>query len=134
MKPTYSRVSRYGMVAFGSSLDQIGPLAHGVEDVARILKVISGKDPLDATSLAVDVPDYAGGLGQPIEGLKIGLPREYRQSGISEPVRTGIEAGLKLLQDLGCHLIEVDLPHTEYAIATYYVIAMAEASFQSGPL
>lgn len=128
MKPTYSRVSRYGLVAFGSSLDQIGPLAHGVEDVARILKVISGKDPLDATSLAVDVPDYAGGLGRPIEGLKIGIPREYRQSGVSEPVRARIEAGLKLFQDLGCHLVEVDLPHTDYAIATYYVIAMAEAS------
>jgi aspartyl-tRNA(Asn)/glutamyl-tRNA(Gln) amidotransferase subunit A len=128
MKPTYSRVSRYGLVAFGSSLDQIGPLAHGVEDVARILKVISGKDPRDATSLAVDVPDYVAGLGQSIEGLKIGMPKEYRKSGISESVRTRIEAGLKLLQDLGCRLVEVDLPHTDYAIATYYVIAMAEAS------
>ena len=128
MKPTYSRVSRYGMVAFGSSLDQIGPLANGVEDVARILKVISGKDPRDATSLAVDVPNYAASLGQPIGGLKIGMPREYQKSGISESVRTKIEAGLKLFQDMGCHLVEVDLPHTDYAIATYYVIAMAEAS------
>lgn len=128
MKPTYSRVSRYGLVAFGSSLDQIGPLAHSVKDVAKILKVISGKDPRDATSLAVDVPDYPAGLERPIEGLKIGMPREYRKSGISESVQTKIETGLKLFQDLGCELIEVDLPHTDYAIATYYVIAMAEAS------
>jgi len=128
MKPTYSRVSRYGLVAFGSSLDQIGPLAHNVTDVAKILKVISGKDPRDATSLGVEVPDYPSNLGPLINGLKIGMPKQYQTSGIAQTVQGKIAASLKLLQDLGCELIEIDLPHTNYAIATYYVIAMAEAS------
>ena len=128
MKPTYSRVSRFGLVAFGSSLDQIGPLANNVRDVAKILKVISGKDPRDATSLDVEVPDYVAALGRPIKGLKIGLPRQYQRSGVSEIVQMRIESGLKRFRDLGCEMIEVDLPHIDYAIATYYVIAMAEAS------
>jgi len=128
MKPTYSRVSRFGLVAFGSSLDQIGPLANNVRDVAKILKVISGKDPRDATSLDVEVPDYVAALGRPIKGLKIGLPRQYQKSGVSEIVQMRIESGLKRFRDLGCEMIEVDLPHIDYAIATYYVIAMAEAS------
>ena len=128
MKPTYSRVSRFGLVAFGSSLDQIGPLANNVRDVAKILKVISGKDPRDATSLDVEVPDYVAALGRPIKGLKIGLPRQYQRSGVSEIVQMRIDSGLKRFRDLGCEMIEVDLPHIDYAIATYYVIAMAEAS------
>ena len=114
--------------AFGSSLDQIGPLANNVRDVAKILKVISGKDPRDATSLDVEVPDYVAALGRPIKGLKIGLPRQYQRSGVSEIVQMRIDSGLKRFRDLGCEMIEVDLPHIDYAIATYYVIAMAEAS------
>ena len=128
MKPTYSRVSRFGLVAFGSSLDQIGPLANNVKDVAKILKVIAGKDPRDATSLDVEVPNYPAALGRPIKGLKIGLPRQYQRSGVSKIVQMKMEASLKRFRDLGCEMMEVDLPHIDYAIATYYVIAMAEAS------
>jgi aspartyl-tRNA(Asn)/glutamyl-tRNA(Gln) amidotransferase subunit A len=128
LKPTYGRVSRYGLVAFGSSLDQIGPFAKNVKDVARILGVIAGKDTHDSTSVAVDVPDYLAGIDAPVKGLKVGLPREYFKSGIAADVNEKIRAGLQLLGDIGCDLVEIDLPHTEYAIACYYVIAMAEAS------
>src|SRR5205809_124542 len=128
LKPTYSRVSRYGLVAFGSSLDQIGPIAATVKDVGKILGVIAGKDPHDSTSLAVEVPDYLDGIEKPVKDLKIGLPREYFRAGISEVVKNKIQAGLKLLEGLGCQMVEIRLPHTDSAIATYYVIAMAEAS------
>jgi len=128
LKPTYSRVSRYGLVAFGSSLDQIGPIAATVKDTAQILRVIAGKDPHDATSLAVAVPDYLEGIEKPVKDLKIGLPREYFRAGLSEVVKNKIQAGLRLLETLGCQMVEIELPHTDYAIATYYVIAMAEAS------
>ena len=128
LKPTYGRVSRYGLVAFGSSLDQIGPLANNVKDVARVLGVISGKDPHDSTSLAVDIPDYLDGIEAPVKGTRIGLPKEYFKAGISADVKRQIEAGFKLMESLGCEILEIELPHTEYAIACYYVIAMAEAS------
>jgi len=128
LKPTYSRVSRYGLVAFGSSLDQIGPLARNVDDVAQILSVIAGKDLHDATSLDVPVPDYSAGIAGSVRGLKIGLPKEYFNAGIAPDVQEKIQGGLNLLETLGCEMVEIDLPHTDFAIATYYVIAMAEAS------
>ena len=128
LKPTYGRVSRYGLVAFGSSLDQIGPIAKHVEDVAAILGVIAGKDSHDSTSLNVEIPNYLSHINASIKGTKVGLPREYFKAGITEDVNSKIRTGLKVLEDLGCELIEIDLPHTTYAIACYYVIAMAEAS------
>ncbi|MEW5975049.1 MAG: Asp-tRNA(Asn)/Glu-tRNA(Gln) amidotransferase subunit GatA [Acidobacteriota bacterium] len=128
LKPTYSRVSRYGLVAFGSSLDQIGPLAGHVCDVAAILGVIAGKDPHDSTSLEINVPDYLEGLNAPVKGLKIGLPKEYFRSGIADVVKDRIDRALRKFEELGCALVEIELPHTEYAIACYYVLAMAEAS------
>ena len=128
LKPTYSRVSRYGLVAFGSSLDQIGPIARSVEDVARVLGVIAGKDPHDATSLDLPVPDYLTGIANSVQGVTIGLPKEYFGAGISADVKDKLQAGLKLLEALGCRMAEIELPHTDFAIATYYVIAMAEAS------
>jgi len=128
LKPTYSRVSRYGLVAFGSSLDQIGPIARSVVDVAQILGVIAGKDPHDATSLNLPVPDYVEGITNSVQGIRIGLPKQYFGAGIAADVKDKIEAGLKLLETLGCRTVEIELPHTDFAIATYYVIAMAEAS------
>ena len=99
-----------------------------MKDAAQILRVIAGKDPHDATSLAVAVPDYLEGIEKPVKDLKIGLPREYFRAGLSEVVKNKIQAGLRLLETLGCQMVEIELPHTDYAIATYYVIAMAEAS------
>ncbi|MFN8006622.1 MAG: Asp-tRNA(Asn)/Glu-tRNA(Gln) amidotransferase subunit GatA [Terriglobia bacterium] len=128
LKPTYGRVSRYGLVAFGSSLDQIGPIANHVEDVAILMGELAGRDPHDSTSSTVDVPNYLASLQNNVKGMKVGLPREYFQGGITEEVRSKIQAGLKVLEGLGCELIEISLPHTSYAIACYYVIAMAEAS------
>ncbi len=128
LKPTYGRVSRYGLVAFGSSLDQIGPFATTAKDAARVLGVIAGRDPHDSTSLTAPVPDYLAGIEAPVRGLKIGLPKEYFKAGIAVDVNQSIQAGLKLLEGLGCELIDVDLPHTEHAIACYYILAMAEAS------
>lgn len=128
LKPTYGRVSRYGLVAFGSSLDQIGPLANTAKDVARVLGVIAGRDAHDSTSLATPVPDYLAGIEAPVRGMRIGLPKEYFKAGIAVDVSQKIQAGLKLLEQLGCELVEVDLPHTEYAIACYYILATAEAS------
>ena len=128
LKPTYGRVSRYGLVAFGSSLDQIGPLTRTVKDAARILGVIAGQDTHDATSAATPVTDYVASIENSIKGLRIGLPRQYFKAGIAPEVNAKIQGGLKLLEQLGCELVEVELPHTEYAIACYYVVAMAEAS------
>jgi aspartyl-tRNA(Asn)/glutamyl-tRNA(Gln) amidotransferase subunit A len=128
VKPTYGRVSRYGLVAFGSSLDQIGPLTRTAKDAARVLGVIAGRDTHDATSVAAPVPDYVAAIESAVKGLKVGLPRQYFKAGIAAEVNTKIQAGLKLLERLGCELVEVELPHTEYAIACYYVVAMAEAS------
>lgn len=128
LKPTYGRVSRYGLVAFGSSLDQIGPIANHVEDVALLLGILAGEDSHDSTSLNAEVPDYLIHLNDSIKGTKIGLPREYFQAGITADVDSKMRAGLNVLEDLGCELVEISLPHTAFAIACYYVVAMAEAS------
>ena len=126
--PTYGRVSRYGLVAYASSLDHIGPLGRSVKDAATVLAVIAGRDPLDSTSAAVPVPDYAAMLDDPVKGFKVGVPREYFAEGLGSDVRARVESGLAVLRDLGCEIVDISLPHTEYAIACYYIIATAEAS------
>jgi aspartyl-tRNA(Asn)/glutamyl-tRNA(Gln) amidotransferase subunit A len=128
LMPTYGRVSRYGLVAYASSLDHIGPIARSVRDVAEVLGAMAGRDPLDSTSAGVSVPDYAAELDGPVKGMRIGVPKEYFAEGLSPEVRGRVEAGLGLLSKLGCELVDITLPHTEYAIGCYYIIATAEAS------
>ncbi len=128
LMPTYGRISRYGLVAYASSLDHIGPFARTVLDVAELLSVMAGRDPLDSTSAAVSVPDYGKELAGSVKGLRIGVPREYFAEGLSAAVRGRIEAGLQVLRGLGCEIVDITLPHTEYAVGCYYVIATAEAS------
>ena len=128
MMGSYGRVSRYGLIAFASSLDRIGPFAHKVEDVAAVLKVMAGRDPNDSTSTTAPVEDYATELKKPVKGMKIGIPKEYFGEGMDSGVRAKIEAGIELLRKLGCETREIRMPHTDYAIATYYIIATAEAS------
>lgn len=128
LKPTYGRVSRYGLIAFASSLDQIGPFGRTVEDVALLLQVIAGHDPADSTSVDLPVPDYRTALTGDIRGLRIGIPAEYRVPGMDPAVEEVIEEALRTLQELGAELVPVSLPHTEYALATYYIIAPSEAS------
>jgi aspartyl-tRNA(Asn)/glutamyl-tRNA(Gln) amidotransferase subunit A len=128
LKPTYGRVSRYGLIAYGSSLDQIGPFANSVEDVARVLSVIAGHDPSDSTSSTVPVEDYLAALTGNVTGLRVGVPSEYYGEGLDAEVRERVEAAIKKLEELGAIRVEVSLPHTEYAIPTYYLIATAEAS------
>ncbi|MBW2316278.1 MAG: Asp-tRNA(Asn)/Glu-tRNA(Gln) amidotransferase subunit GatA [Deltaproteobacteria bacterium] len=129
MKPTYGRVSRYGLVAFASSLDQIGPLAHSAADAAVALAAVAGHDPRDSTSLPEPVPDYAAGLDGDVSGLTIGLPREYFvEEGVDPDVLARVREGVEVLQAAGAKVREVTLPHTEHAIAAYYLIATAEAS------
>jgi len=128
LKPSYGRVSRYGLVAFASSLDQVGPLTRSVEDAARILQVIAGADPLDSTCLEAAVPDYLGGLDDGVKGLKLGLPKEYFGAGIDPGVRRQVMAAVDALAAQGAEVVDISLPHTEYAVATYYVLAPAEAS------
>ena len=128
LKPTYGRVSRYGLVAYASSLDQIGPITKDTRDAARLLGVISGHDQRDSTSIPRDVPDYEAVLGRDLKGLKIGLPKEYMGDGLDPEIRTATEAAMQELSELGAEICEISLPHTEYAIATYYIIATAEAS------
>jgi aspartyl-tRNA(Asn)/glutamyl-tRNA(Gln) amidotransferase subunit A len=128
LKPTYGRVSRYGLVAFASSLDQIGPFAKSVSDAATLLGVISGQDARDATSVPRPVPDYAASLTGDIKGLKLGLPREYLIGGLDAEVKSAIDAAVKRFTELGAEIVEISLPHTDYAVATYYIIATAEAS------
>ncbi|MBM4273894.1 MAG: Asp-tRNA(Asn)/Glu-tRNA(Gln) amidotransferase subunit GatA [Deltaproteobacteria bacterium] len=128
LKPTYGRVSRYGLVAYASSLDQIGPLSKEVRDAAVLLQAIAGFDPQDSTSVPEPVPDYLEALGREIRGLKVGVPQEYFGEGLDPEVRDAVEAALKTLASLGAELVEVSLPHSEYAVATYYVVAVAEAS------
>jgi aspartyl-tRNA(Asn)/glutamyl-tRNA(Gln) amidotransferase subunit A len=128
LKPSYGRVSRYGLVAFASSLDQIGPLTQTVEDAALILQAIAGFDPLDSTCLDVPVPDYLSGINDGVKGLKLGVPKEYFGDGIDPGVRKNVEAAIQKLAALGAEIVDVSLPYTEHAVATYYVIAPAEAS------
>ncbi|MCL4797470.1 MAG: Asp-tRNA(Asn)/Glu-tRNA(Gln) amidotransferase subunit GatA [Bryobacteraceae bacterium] len=125
--PTYGRVSRYGLVAFASSLDHIGPFARNVDDAAALLGVIAGRDPRDATSADVPVPDYRAAAREEIKGLRVGLPKEYLE-GLEGDTRAQIEKGVAKLRELGCEIVDVSLPYTEYAIACYYIICTAEAS------
>jgi aspartyl-tRNA(Asn)/glutamyl-tRNA(Gln) amidotransferase subunit A len=128
MMPTYGRVSRYGLIAFASSLDRIGPLTQNVTDAATLMSVIAGHDANDSTSAAVPVPDYAAELEKPVQGLRIGVPQDYFGEGLDQDVREKVLAGIALLEKLGCRRISLQMPHTDYAIATYYIVATAEAS------
>jgi aspartyl-tRNA(Asn)/glutamyl-tRNA(Gln) amidotransferase subunit A len=128
LKPTYGRVSRYGLIAFASSLDHIGPLTKTVRDAAIVLRTIAGRDPMDSTSAELPVPDYVTELEKPVRGMKIGLAREYLGEGLDPEVRKAVEDAVQSLSELGCEIVEISLPHTEYAIATYYIVATAEAS------
>jgi aspartyl-tRNA(Asn)/glutamyl-tRNA(Gln) amidotransferase subunit A len=128
LKPTYGRVSRRGLVAFASSLDQIGPIAHTVADAALLLQVISGHDPLDSTSAAVPVPDYLAELNQPLEGVRIGLARQYLSDANEPAVAQAMDDAVAVFRGRGARIVEVDLPHTQYGIPTYYIVATAEAS------
>jgi aspartyl-tRNA(Asn)/glutamyl-tRNA(Gln) amidotransferase subunit A len=128
LKPTYGRVSRFGVTAFASSLDQVGPLTKTVRDSALIMNTIAGADPLDTTCLNQAVPDYTAGLGRDLRGIRLGLPTEYMIQGIDRQVKDAVEAAVKHLQTLGAEVVDISLPHTEYAIATYYMLATAEAS------
>ena len=126
--PTYGRVSRYGLIAFASSLDRVGPFGKNVKDAATVLQVIAGKDVMDATSSDRPVEDYVGGLTKPVEGLRIGVPEEYFGDGLDSEIRAAIDDAIAGLKTAGCVVMPVSLPHTKYAIPTYYVIATAEAS------
>ena len=128
LKPTYGRVSRYGLVAFASSLDQIGPITKNVMDAAIMLNAIAGHDPKDSTSAPIDVPDFAKILGQEIKGMKIGIPKEYFIEGMDKDVEDSVRTAIKKLESLGAIPVEVSLPHTGYAVATYYILATSEAS------
>ena len=128
LKPTYGRISRYGLTAFASSLDQIGPMTKTVEDAAILLGVMSGLDPMDSTTLDVPVPDYTSALREDLTGIRLGLPREYFIDGMDPAVRASMDAAVELCRSLGAEIVEVSLPHTEYSIAVYYIIATAEAS------
>lgn len=128
LKPTYGRVTRYGIIAFASSLDQVGPITADVEDAAILLKVVAGKDPRDSTSVDREVPDYPSLIKDKISGLTAGLPKEYFDEGVDPEVRSRIEEAIEVLKKLGVKFKEISLPHTEYAIATYYIVAPAEAS------
>jgi len=128
MMPTYGRVSRYGLIAFASSLDRVGPFAGNVADTAAVMGVIAGHDPNDSTSAAVPVPDYTAEIEKPIQGLRIGVPEDYFGEGLDAEVEAKVEAGIALLERVGCRRITLKMPHTDYAIATYYIVATAEAS------
>ncbi len=128
MMPTYGRVSRYGLIAFASSLDHIGPITKTVKDAAILLRHIAGHDPLDSTSAEVPVPDYEQEIGRPVRGLKLGLPGEYFGEGLDPEVRAAAEGAVQKLAEAGCEIVPISLPHTEFAIPTYYLVATAEAS------
>lgn len=128
MKPTYGRVSRYGLVAFASSLDQIGPLAKDVEDLALVLGVISGKDPRDATSADIPVPDYRAALRNDVSDITLGLPKEFYTEALAPEMREHVEKAVAVLEGQGAKVVEVSLPHTGYSVAVYYIICTAEAS------
>ncbi|GAC1561283.1 MAG: Asp-tRNA(Asn)/Glu-tRNA(Gln) amidotransferase subunit GatA [Polyangiales bacterium] len=128
VKPTYGRVSRYGLVAFASSLDQIGTFARDVRGAARLLEVVAGHDERDATSVVRPVDDYVAACGRDPKGLRLGVPREYFEGGLQPDVRTSVDQALAALEALGCTLVPLTMPHTKYAVATYYVVATAECS------
>src|SRR5438552_577989 len=128
LKPTYGRVSRYGLVAFASSLDQVGPFGKDVRDAALVLQAIAGHDPMDSTSVDVGVPDYSAELEGGVKGLRIGIPAEYFIEGLDPEVEAAVRAAVESLRGLGAESQSVSLPHTEYGLAAYYVIAPAEAS------
>ncbi len=128
MMGSYGRVSRYGLIAFASSLDRIGPFATSARDVAAVLGVIAGRDANDSTSTTAPVPDYRAAMDKPVKGLRVGIPKEYFGEGMDDGVRTKMEAGIEVLKKLGCEMREIHMAHTDYAIATYYIIATAEAS------
>jgi len=128
VKPTYGRVSRYGLIAFASSLDHIGPLTKTVKDAAIMLRTIAGRDPMDSTSADLPVPDYVTELDKPVKGMKVGVAKEYFGEGLDAELRSTIEAAIQKLAKLGCEIVEVSLPHTKYAIPAYYLVATAEAS------
>ncbi len=128
LKPTYGRVSRYGVVAFASSLDQVGPVAGNVEDCALMLSAVAGYDPADSTSVDCPVPDYLENLTAGVAGKKIGLPKEYFIDGLDPDIKTAVNAAIETYRQLGAEIVEVSLPHTDYSVASYYLIAMAEAS------
>jgi aspartyl-tRNA(Asn)/glutamyl-tRNA(Gln) amidotransferase subunit A len=128
LMPTYGRVSRYGLIAFASSLDHIGSLTKTVTDAAIVLGTIAGRDPMDSTSADLPVPDYVAELDKPVRGLRLGMAKEYFGEGLDQEVRQAVEAAIEALKKLGCEIVPVSLPHTPYAIPTYYLIATAEAS------
>jgi len=128
MKPTYGRVSRYGLVAFASSLDQVGPLTKDVRDCALMMNAICGHDPLDSTSINLPVPDFTSALQDGLRGIKIGIPREYFGQGLDPEVDERVREGIRMLKEAGAEIVEVTLPHTDYCVAVYYLIAPAEAS------
>jgi aspartyl-tRNA(Asn)/glutamyl-tRNA(Gln) amidotransferase subunit A len=128
MMGSYGRVSRYGLIAFASSLDRIGPFANDVKDIATVLQIIAGRDANDSTSATAPVPEYLAEINKSVTGLRVGIPKEYFGAGMDEEVRKKIEAGIEVLNKLGCKIVEIAMPHTDYAIATYYIIATAEAS------
>ena len=128
LKPTYGRVSRYGVIAYASSLDQVGPITRDVEDCAMLLGTVAGYDPADSTSVEMPVPDYRATLKDGVKGLKVGLPKEYFIEGLDPDVKQAVEKAVDTLRELGAEPVEVSLPHTDYAVACYYLIATAEAS------
>ncbi|NOY64957.1 MAG: Asp-tRNA(Asn)/Glu-tRNA(Gln) amidotransferase subunit GatA [Nitrospirae bacterium] len=128
MKPTYGRVSRYGLVAFASSLDQIGPITKTVADAALLLKIISGHDPCDSTSAPVEVPDFTASLSEKISDIRVGIPREYFTEGLHTEVEESVKEAISLLKTMGCQIRDISLPHTGYAVASYYILATSEAS------
>ena len=122
MKPTYGRVSRYGLIAFASSLDQIGPITRSVRDCATVLGVIAGHDPMDSTSIPQEVPDYLSGLEQGVSGMRIGMPKEYFVEGMERTVRESVEEAVRTFEKAGATIVPISLPHSEYAVAVYYII------------
>jgi aspartyl-tRNA(Asn)/glutamyl-tRNA(Gln) amidotransferase subunit A len=128
MMGSYGRVSRYGLIAFASSLDRIGPFANSAKDVAAVLQTIAGRDPNDSTSTTAAVPAYTDEIDRSVKGMRIGVPRDYFAEGMDSGVRDKVEKGIELLKKLGCEPVDIRMPHTDYAIATYYIIATAEAS------
>jgi aspartyl-tRNA(Asn)/glutamyl-tRNA(Gln) amidotransferase subunit A len=128
LMPSYGRVSRYGLIAFASSLDHVGPLARTVKDAAIVLRTIAGRDPMDSTSADLPVPDYPAEIEEPVRGLKVGVAKEYFGDGLDDDVRHAVESAIDKFKSLGCEVLPVSLPHTPYAIPAYYLIATAEAS------